>query len=89
MCGIIFNAALSSFLAAVTAFAGVCAGGTAVSTPADAVAFCKALGTGAAGLTAAAGAMAGAQATWLSASSFCAPSAAGPGVIPPISPFLL
>lgn len=89
MCGLIFNAALSTFLTAVTTFAGVVAGGTAVTTPADAVAFCKAIGGAAAGLTAAAGAMAGAQATWLSASAFCAPSAAGPGVIPPASPFLL
>jgi hypothetical protein len=88
MCGLIFNAALSTFLTAVTTFAGVVAGGTAVSTLVDAVAFCKAIGGAAAGLTAAAGAMAGAQATWLSTAAFCTPPPIV-GVIPPASPFLL
>lgn len=89
MCGLIFNAALSAFLTSVEAFAAAAVAGTGVSTPADAIAYCKALGTAATGLTTAATAMAGLQATWLSASAFCAPSAVGPGVIPPISPFLL
>lgn len=89
MCGTIFNAAMTAFLEAVVAFSGEAAAGAAVTTPVEAVAYCKVIGAAAAKLGAAATAMAAVQASWLSASAFCAPSAVGPGVVPPVSPFLL
>jgi hypothetical protein len=91
VCGFLFNAALATYVTAVATFAGIAAGGSAVSSPGDAVLYCKALGTAGAVLATAASGFAAAAATpaWLSASVFCAPSALGIGVIPPLSPFLL
>ena len=80
VCGTLFGVALAAFCAAVGAAATACA--SAGGTPPAVITFGSAV-------AAACTAFAAAFPATLSASSFCAPAAVGPGVIPPISPFLL
>jgi len=82
VCGTPFVAALTAFNAALAAFAGIAAAGTAVTTPADAIAYCKALGGAAAGLIAAASAFTTSAPTWLSNTVWIAKS--GPPGVPTV-----
>jgi hypothetical protein len=88
ICGTPFVAALTAFVTALEAFSGVAAGGTAVTTPVDAIAYCKALGGAAVALGAGGAALLASAPLWLSKAVFVAQTAT-PNVVSPTSVAIL